>query len=505
MDVSTAAGQVLGGRYEIEDLLGRGGMAVVWRGRDLRLDRPVAIKEMLLGLPDPVAMKRFDREARVAARLAHPNIVAVHDVGTDGDRHYIVMELVEGRTVAAMLADGPLPVADAVAIAEQACDGLAAAHAAGIIHRDIKPANLVRTGSGVVKICDFGIARALLSSDDTDLTGPTLAMGSSQYMAPEQVNGEPIDARTDLYALGCTLYAMLTGEPPFSGGTTLATLHRQCTEPPVPVGERRADVPPALAELTAHLLAKVPADRPADAADVQHALRALQAQTGTADPPSGERPDEDLGTPLIPASRLAAVAAPPEIGTAAGDDVYPGRPVWRHRLLVMVLGALVTAVVAWLLTVDRDPSRDAAGANDAPPTSTAAPAAPDAATPSPTTSRPPDTGTGPTASDPPSRPAQPAPTDQPTSSAPSVDAIAAIRPAIAQQVDTGNLNQGAAGDLYKKVDEIARAMNRGDTNEATKKLGDLRNKLNSLANDGKLSTAGRDALLPYLDRIAAEM
>jgi len=298
---------------------------------------------------------------------------------------------------------------------------------------------------------------------------------------------------------------MLTGEPPFSGGTTLATLHRQCTEPPVPVGERRADVPPALAELTAHLLAKVPADRPADAADVQHALRALQAQTGTADPPSGDRPDEDLGTPLIPASRLAAVAAPPEIGTAAGDDVYPGRPVWRHRLLVMVLGALVTAVVAWLLTVDRDPSRDAAGATDAPPTSTAAPAAPDAATPSPTTSRPPDTGTGPTASDPPSRPAQPAPTDQPTSSAPSVDAIAAIRPAIAQQVDTGNLNQGAAGDLYKKVDEIARAMNRGDTNEATKKLGDLRNKLNSLANDGKLSTAGRDALLPYLDRIAAEM
>src|SRR5689334_5704092 len=133
MDVSTAVGQVLGGRYEFEGLLGRGGMAVVWRGRYLRLDRPVAIKEMLLGLSDPVAMKRFDREARVAARLAHPNIVAVHDVGTDGDRHYIVMELVEGRTVAAMLADGPLPVADAVAIAEQACDGLAAAHAAGII------------------------------------------------------------------------------------------------------------------------------------------------------------------------------------------------------------------------------------------------------------------------------------------------------------------------------------------------------------------------------------
>jgi serine/threonine-protein kinase len=504
MDVSTAAGQVLGGRYEIEDLLGRGGMAVVWRGRDRRLDRPVAIKEMLLGLPDPVAMKRFDREARVAARLAHPNIVAVHDVGTDGDRHYIVMELVEGRTVAAMLADGPLPVADAVAIAEQACDGLAAAHAAGIIHRDIKPANLVRTGSGVVKICDFGIARALLGSEDTDLTGPTLAMGSSQYMAPEQVNGDPIDARTDLYALGCTLYAMLTGEPPFCGGTMLDTLHRHCTEPPVPVGERRADVPPALAELTAHLLAKEPADRPTDAADVQNALRALW-DAGTADAFGGERPDEDLGTPLIPPARVPAVAAPPEIATDAGHDSRQGRPVWRHRLLVVGIVAFLTAVVAWLLTVDRDPSRDAAGATDTSPTSTAVPAASATATPSPTTSQPPDTATRPSVSNQPSRPAQPAPTDQPTSSAPSVDAIAATRTAIGQQVNTGNLNPGAAGDLYKKVDEIARAMNRGDTNEVTKKLGDLRNKLNSLANEGKLSVAGRDALLPYLDRIADEM
>jgi serine/threonine protein kinase len=241
-----ALGRLLSGRYQIDELVARGGMAAVWRGRDLRLDRPVAIKE-LAGpwLSDPSAMARFDREARTAARLAHPNIVTVYDVGIHDNSPYLVMELIEGATVAEMLVGGPLPVAQAIEIAAQTCDGLAAAHAAGIIHRDVKPANLMITPAGVVKICDFGIARALLATADTNLTGPSFAIGSSKYMAPEQAHGGPIDARADLYALGCTMYAMLAGAPPFSGDAS-EVLQQHLNQPPVPLRELRADVPPRL-------------------------------------------------------------------------------------------------------------------------------------------------------------------------------------------------------------------------------------------------------------------
>ncbi len=209
---SVAAERLLGGRYRIERLLGGGGMATVWRGRDLRLDRLVAIKELSgEGMRQPMALQRFDREARAVGRLSHPNVVSVYDVGSQHGQPYLVMELVEGPTVATLLDDGPLPVADVLTIGSQVCDGLAAAHAAGIIHRDIKPANLIVTPAGVVKICDFGVARLLDSSSNTNLTGPAAAWGSPNYMAPEQINGGPLDRRTDLYALGCTLYAMLTG------------------------------------------------------------------------------------------------------------------------------------------------------------------------------------------------------------------------------------------------------------------------------------------------------
>ena len=146
-------GRVLGGRYQTEQLLGSGGMGAVWRARDLRLDRPVAVKELTgAGLSYPMAMARFDREARTVAGLTHPNIVEVYDFGADDGNSYLVMELIEGSTVAAMLAGGPLPFAAAISIAAQTCDGLAAAHEAGVIHRDIKPANLMLTPAGVVKI-----------------------------------------------------------------------------------------------------------------------------------------------------------------------------------------------------------------------------------------------------------------------------------------------------------------------------------------------------------------
>ncbi|MBM0229393.1 serine/threonine-protein kinase, partial [Micromonospora sp. ATA51] len=224
--------RLLDGRYLPEELLGTGGMGEVWRGRDLRLDRPVAIKVLTAaGLDEPMAAERFDREARAAARLTHPHIVAVYDFGTEADDSYLVMELVEGRTVAALIADGPLPVGQAVSIAMQACDGIAAAHAAGVVHRDVKPGNLIVTPSGTVKICDFGIARLPRAGGQNTLTGPATKLGTGSYMSPEQALGRPVDPRTDLYSLGCTLYAMLAGVPPFSGDP-LSVLHQHVNEPP---------------------------------------------------------------------------------------------------------------------------------------------------------------------------------------------------------------------------------------------------------------------------------
>src|SRR5258705_6889825 len=208
-DGVVAAGQLVAGRYQIERLLGSGGMATVWRGRDLRLDRPVAVKELSSeGLRQPKALQRFEREAQAVGRLSHPNIVSVFDFGTQDGESYLVMELAEGPTVASLLADGPLPVVDALAIAAQVCDGLTAAHAAGIVHRDIKPANLIVTATGLVKICDFGVAGLLDTAGQANLTGPTTAMGSPGYMAPEQINAGPPDPRTALYAVGCTLSPM---------------------------------------------------------------------------------------------------------------------------------------------------------------------------------------------------------------------------------------------------------------------------------------------------------
>src|SRR5262245_5389879 len=264
--------ELLGGRYQLEEALGSGAMATVWRARDNRLDRPVAVKTLNRGeLRDPSAAARFDREARTVARLSHPNIGSVYDVGTQDGTGYIVMELVDGVTVASMLAEGPLPIDRAASIGRQTAEALGAAHATGIVHRDVKPANIMVTPAGRVKVCDFGIAHELHASGVT-LTAPDTAIGTAAYMAPEQAAGEPVDARTDLYALGCVMYAMLAGAPPFTGDRPIEVVYQQLHNEPAPLRSRRAEVPPALDALVTGLLAKNPADRPADAATVRAAL-----------------------------------------------------------------------------------------------------------------------------------------------------------------------------------------------------------------------------------------
>ncbi|BBH70288.1 hypothetical protein ACTI_69730 [Actinoplanes sp. OR16] len=266
---------VLGGRYELRRLLGRGGTAEVWRGFDRRLGRTVAVKVLRQGRP-----VRFEREARTVAKLAHPSIVAVHDAGSDQGLRYLVMELVDGESLAQRLDGGPLPIAEVVRVGVRVCAALEVAAAAGVVHRDVKPGNILLTGDGEVKVCDFGLARAVGSAGSAGMSG------TSGYMAPEQVTGDVVDSRTDLYGLGCVLYAMVTGHPPFRGDSPWEHLE----ETPVPVPELRDGVPERLDSLIRRLTARYPADRPSTPGEVRAALeRVGDGLEGTDDAASPQR------------------------------------------------------------------------------------------------------------------------------------------------------------------------------------------------------------------------
>ena len=272
----TAAGgpRTLAGRYRLEEVIGRGGMSTVYRGTDLALDRVVAVKVALDPLVEqsPIYLARFTREAQAAAAIGHPEVVTVYDAGADGPTRFIVMELVPGRSLAEILRERehkPLEPDQAARIAAQVADALSAAHAAGIIHRDIKPGNIMVTPDGSVKVLDFGIARAL---DSHTLTQTATVLGTSAYMSPEQALGQPADARSDIYSLGCVLYEMLTGEPPFTAEVSAAVLHQHVRVEPKPARERNPAIPPALGDLVMQMLAKSPNDRPQTAAEVRDRL-----------------------------------------------------------------------------------------------------------------------------------------------------------------------------------------------------------------------------------------
>jgi serine/threonine-protein kinase len=207
--------RTLAGRYELVEVIGRGGMGTVYRASDLVLRRPVAVKLLPgpLADQDPTSVARFEREARAAAALNNPAVVAVYDTGADETTRFIVMELISGDSLEAILRDdGPLDPDRAAGIASRVADALAAAHAAGIVHRDIKPANVMVAEDGSVKVLDFGIARAM---DATTVTQNASVLGTAAYMAPERALGKPADERSDIYSLGCVLYALLAGHPPF--------------------------------------------------------------------------------------------------------------------------------------------------------------------------------------------------------------------------------------------------------------------------------------------------
>jgi serine/threonine protein kinase len=280
------------GPYPVLAVVGRGGMGVVYEALDPSLNRVIAVKVLAPEWSaNGTARQRFLREARAAAAVAHDNVVTIHAVEGEGDPPYLVMEYVSGVSLQERIdRDGPLSPADAARVGLQTADGLAAAHSQGLVHRDVKPANiLIENGVGRVKLSDFGLARA---ADNAGWTAHGTVLGTPEYMAPEQAAGEAIDARADLFGLGCVLYAALTGLPPFRASSALGVLHRVTTAAPRPVRAINPDVPAALEEVVMKLLAKNPVHRYASAADTAEAFRRALVRMqlpAPARPPRGRR------------------------------------------------------------------------------------------------------------------------------------------------------------------------------------------------------------------------
>jgi eukaryotic-like serine/threonine-protein kinase len=308
----------IAGRYRLESRLGFGGMSTVHRAMDERLERRVAVKLLAEHLAeDPTFVSRFQREAQAAARLVHPNIVQVFDSGLDeaSHQHFIVMEYIEGQSCAEILRDdGWVDVEEAVAIIEQACEGLHYAHRHGVVHRDVKPGNLLRAREGDVKLADFGIAKA---TEQSSITQVGSVLGTAAYLAPEQARGEEAGPRADLYALGVVAYQLISGRLPYEATSLTELALKQQQEEPPTLDTLVADVTPELADAIAIALALDPHDRYATARDMGNAIADAMRGIPPAEPATGVR-----GAPATQATSLLTA-------TAAGrgrDTVTPRQP-----------------------------------------------------------------------------------------------------------------------------------------------------------------------------------
>jgi beta-lactam-binding protein with PASTA domain/tRNA A-37 threonylcarbamoyl transferase component Bud32 len=351
--------QVLGERYEIGGVLGRGGMAEVHRGRDLRLGREVAVKVLRHDLArDPSFQVRFRREAQAAASLNHPAIVAVYDTGEDrtpnGATPYIVMEYVEGETLRDVLRrEGRLSPERAMSLTADICAALDFSHRNGIVHRDVKPGNVMITPQGTVKVMDFGIARAVSDSAAT-MTSTAAVIGTAQYLSPEQARGEGVDARSDVYSAGCLLYELVTGTPPFTGDSPVAVAYQHVREDPRTPSSINPEIPPELDAILLKAMSKNPANRYQSAADMRaDLLRAVAGQRVEATPVMSDAEK----TTIIGASPAGNGYADPW-----KDDEQAAQRRKRNRVIALVIGALVLigGAVAIALAVS-------GGNGDAPP------------------------------------------------------------------------------------------------------------------------------------------
>ena len=375
--MSQSDATVLNERYELQRRVGRGGMADVFLARDQLLDRPVALKVLFPEFAqDPAFVERFRREAQAAANLNHPNIVSVYDWGEAAGTYYIVMEYIDGRSLAEVLRsegrvrpDRAIDATIAIALA------LASAHTSGVIHRDIKPANILITRDGQVKVADFGIARALNSAHEQDLTQAGSVMGTASYFSPEQAQGHALDARSDLYSLGIVLYEMLTGKPPFTGENPVAIAYKQVHEMPVAPSTIVPTTPPGLEGITLQLLAKNPADRYANCADLITDLRRVRAGKPPLGATAAQGTTSENAVTATNAAEVAAAAVTAGAATNAVDaaayqptraepavrrtqtvpateyeevDEAPRRRIGMWILILLLLAGI--GVMAWLLT-----------------------------------------------------------------------------------------------------------------------------------------------------------
>lgn len=349
----TERGALLGNRYELEQIIGRGGMAEVWKARDNRLHRDVAVKRLRVDLAsDATFQARFRREAQAAAGLNHPNIVSVYDTGEEidpkSDVHvpFIVMEYVDGVTLREVLRDGRKILPErALEFTQGVLDALSYSHRAGIVHRDIKPANVMLTSSGAVKVMDFGIARAVADTSAT-MTQTAAVIGTAQYLSPEQARGEKVDARSDIYSTGCLLYELLVGRPPFIGDSPVSVAYQHVREIPVAPSTLDPEITPAMDAIVLKALAKDPNERYPDARamreDISRCLdnvpvTAVVPRVAPAPAPSAEPATQVMAGPEAPTTVTARRAV--DAAEAGGKKVSAATIV-----VSTLVGALIITI-----------------------------------------------------------------------------------------------------------------------------------------------------------------
>ena len=355
----TAEPRVLSGRYRVDELIGRGGMATVYRGYDMTLGRQVAIKLLNRDLANDNAFRtRFRLEAQAASRMAHPTIVRVYDAGEDSATSpdgsvrpmpYIVMELVHGALLKDVIAAGPVPVGDAVRYVDGILEALEYSHRAGVVHRDIKPGNVMVTDAGQVKVMDFGIARAVSDSSST-VAETTQILGTAAYFSPEQAKGEPVDARADVYSSGVVLYELLAGRPPFRGESPVAVAYQHVSEAPVAPSEINESIPRSLDTVVLRALAKDPFQRYQDAGAFREALDATVGGKVPSKRAVGALTSELYGPNPKQAADTARSLRQLSTDTTM-KRTQAGPPVAWIWAGVAILAVLLISVLFWVLSI----------------------------------------------------------------------------------------------------------------------------------------------------------